>query len=125
MTDKKKLDQTLHFVFFSDVVDKQANIHYSINSISRPISSHDHNSTDQAIAMDRYQSGFRKLDSFFSGKQQAAVKIDQTNYSLLIYDFFLSKDFQSSYIIFVIFKNSTFFGTTQNKSKVTISFDNT
>ena len=116
MTDKKKLDQTLHFVFFfSDVVDKQANIHFSINSISRRISSHDHNSTDQAIAMDRYQSGFRKLDSFFSGKQQAAVKIDQTNYSLLIYDFFLSKDFQSSYIIFVIFKNSTFFGTTQNK----------
>ena len=103
------------FVFLIAVFDKQANIHCSINSISRPISSHDHNSTDQPIAMDRwYQNGFRKLDNF---------------YSLLIYDFiynfFLSKDFQSSYITFVIFNNSTVFDTTKNKWKVTINFDNT
>ena len=110
-------------------MDKQANIHCSINSISRPISSHDYNSTDQAIAMGRSQSDFRKLDKFFSGKQQAAVKIDHKIYTLLIYefiyDFFLSKDFQSSYITFVIFNNSTFFDTTKNKWKVTINFDNT
>ena len=92
----------------------------SIGSISRLISSHDHNWTSQAIAMDWYQSCFRKLD-VISGKKQAAVKTDQKVYSLLIYnffcnliyDFFLSKDFQSSYITFDIFNNSTFFGTTE------------
>ena len=77
--------------------------------------------------MDRYQSDFRKLDYFFFGKQQAAVKIDQKKYFLVaydfVYDFFLSKDFQSSYITFVISNNSTFFGTTDNKWKVTISFN--
>ena len=69
--------------------------------------------------MDRYQSYFRKLDNFFSGKQQAAVKIDQKIYSLLIYDFindfFLSKEFQSSYITFDIFNNLNFFDTTEKK----------
>ena len=121
---------TFCFVFFIAVFDKQPNIHCSVNSISRPISSHDHNSTDQPIAMDRwYQNRFRKLDNFFSGKQQTALKTDQKIYSLLIYNFiynfFLSKDFQSSYITFVIFNNSTFFDTTKNKWKVTINFDNT
>ena len=120
---------TFCFVFFIAALDKQANIHCSINSISRPISSHDYNSTDQAIAMGRSQSDFRKLDKFFSGKQQAAVKTDHKIYTLLIYefiyDFFLSKDFQSSYITFVIFNNSIFFGTTENKWKVTINFENT
>ena len=61
----------------------------------------------------------------FSVKQQAAVKTDQKNYSLFvydfIYDFFLSKDFQSSYI----FNNSTLFGAKQNKWKVIINFVNT
>ena len=69
--------------------------------------------------MDRYQSYFRKLDNFFSGKQQAAVKIDQKIYSLLIYDFindfFLSKEFQSSYITFDIFNNLNFSDTTEKK----------
>ena len=76
----KKFEQTLHFVFFFIIIavfDKQANIHFSINSISRSISSHNHNSTNQVIAMGRYQSSLRKLDNFFSGKQQAAVKTDQ------------------------------------------------
>ena len=79
--------------------------------------------------MERHQSDFRKFDNFFSGKQQAAVKADQKLYYLLIYDFiydfFLSKDFQSSYITFFIFNNSTFFGTTENKWKETINFDET
>ena len=81
MADKKKFEQALHFVsgFFIAVFHKQANIHCSIGSISRSISLHDHNSTNHTIAMDRYQSYFRKLNSFLSGKQQAAVKTDQKN----------------------------------------------
>ena len=93
------------FLGFFAVFDKEANIHFSINGISRPISSHDHNSTDQAIEMDRHHSDFRKLGNFFSGKQQAAVKTDQKIYSFLIYDFFddffLSQDFKSGYITLV------------------------
>ena len=120
MADKISLNKLyILFCFFIAIFDKQANIHFSINSISRPIISHDHNSTDQAIAMDRYQSDFRKLGNFFSAKQKAAVKTDQKIYSLLIYDFiydfFLSKDFQISYINFVISNNSTIFGTIGNK----------
>ena len=60
--------------------------------------------------MDRYQSDFKKLDNFFSGKEQAAVKTGQEIYSLYIYNFFydfLSKDFQSSCITFIIFNNLT------------------
>ena len=45
--------------------------------MSRPMSSRDHNVTDQAIAMDIYQSYFRKFDNLFSGKQQGAVRTDQ------------------------------------------------
>ena len=67
----------------------QANIRCSIGSISRLISSRDHNATDQAISMDRNQTHFRKLDNFFSGKQQGAVRTDQK----LI--FFLSTIFAS------------------------------
>ena len=78
--------------------------------------------------MNRYYSDFRKLDNLFSGKQQAAVKTSEKIYSRLIcdfiYDFLLSKEIQSSYITFVIFNNSTFFGTTENKWKITINFDN-
>ena len=66
---------TFCFVFFIAVFDKQANIHCSVNSISRPISSHDHNSTDQPIAMDRwYQNRFRKLDNFFFWKTTNCTK---------------------------------------------------
>ena len=46
------------------------------------------------------------------------------SYLLFICDFFLSKDFQSSSITFVIFNNSTFFGTKESKWKITIKFDN-
>ena len=34
-------------------------------------------------------------------------------------------DFQSSYITFGIFNNSTYFGTTENKWNMTINFDST
>ena len=117
MADKESLNKRyILFCFLIAVFDEQASIYCSINSVSWPISSHDHNSTDQTIAMDRYQSDFRKRDNFFSWKQQAALKTDQKIYSFLIYDFIynfvLSKDFQSSYNTFAIFNNSTFFGTT-------------
>ena len=78
------------YVFFSVfivVFNRQGNISCSIGSISRPIFSRDHNATNQAIAMDTYQSYYRKLDNFFSEKQQGAVRTDQKIYSLLVYDF--------------------------------------
>ena len=31
----------------------------------------------KTITMDKYQSHFRKLDNFFSGKQQGAVRTDR------------------------------------------------
>ena len=86
MADKRSFNK-LYFFFFIAAFERKANIHFSIDSISRTISLEDHNSTDQAIAMDRYQSDFRKLDNFFSGKQQAVVKTDRKIYSLLVYDF--------------------------------------
>ena len=111
--------------FFIVISDKQANIHCNIGSISRPICSHDPNFTNQAISIDRYQRYFRKLDNFFSGKQQYPVKTDQKNYSFLIYDFiydliydpFLSNDSQSSYVTFGIFNNSTFFDTIEKTNE--------
>ena len=78
---------TFYFSVFIVVFGKQANICFSIGSISKPISSRHHNSTDQAIAIDRYQSYLRKLDNFFSEKQHAAVNTDRKIYYLLIYNF--------------------------------------
>ena len=80
---------TFCFDIFIAIFSKQANIRCSIGSISRPISSRDHNATDQAIVKGRYQSFYRKLDNFFSGKQQTAVRTDQKIYSLLIYYFYM------------------------------------
>ena len=72
------------FQCFVAVFDKQESC---IGSISTPISSHDHNKVDQAIAIDSYQRYFRKLDIFFSRKQQSAIKTDWKTYSLLLYQF--------------------------------------
>ena len=80
---------TFCFSAFITVYNKQANIRCSTGSILRPISSWDHNATDQATPMIRYQSYFRKIDNFFSGKQQSAVRTDQKIYSLLIYSFYI------------------------------------
>ena len=46
-----------------------------------------HKVADQEIAMDNYQNYFRKLDTFFSGKQQAAIRTDQKIYCLLLCHF--------------------------------------
>ena len=90
MADKKSLNKLyILFRYFVAIFSKQANVRCSIGSISRPISSRDHNATDQAIVKGRYQSFYRKLDNFFSGKQQSAVRIDQKIYSLLIYYFYM------------------------------------
>ena len=77
--------------------------------------------------MEKYQSYLVKLDNFFTRKQHTAVRTDQKIYSSLtcdfIYDFpllwnfFLSKDFQSSYITFDILNNSVFFDTTEKTNE--------
>ena len=86
---------TFFFLIFIAVFDKEEIINISINSVSRPISTHDYNSTNQAIAMGRYQSDFRKIVNFFSGKQN--LFSSYLRFDLL---FLLIKDFQNSYIIF-------------------------
>ena len=50
-------NSTFCFYIFIAVFEKQANIRCSFDSISRyPISSRDHNATDQAITMGRYKT---------------------------------------------------------------------
>ena len=118
MADKKSLSNfTFCFNVFIAVFDKQANICCSIGSILTLTFLHNHNATDQEIEMDRYQSYFRKRDSFFSGKQPGAVRTDQNICSLLFCDLHGGKDFQSTYISFNIFNNSTFFGTTEKRNE--------
>ena len=121
MADKKNI--TFYFSVFVAVFDKQANIH-CIDSTSRPISSRYRNATDQAMAMDRFQSYFRKRDNFFSGKQKDAVRTGQKVYSL-IYDFCMVVR------IFKVTTSLSIFSTTrpclaqQRKQMKTIKFDNT
>ena len=47
------------------------------------MSSCDLNATNQRIAIERYESYFRKLDKSLSGKQQGAVRTEQKNYYFL------------------------------------------
>ena len=109
---------TFCFSAFITVYNKQANIRCSTGSILRPISSWDHNATDQATPMIRYQSYFRKIDNFFSGKQQSAVRNDQKNlFSSYLQFLHGGKDFQSSFITFDIFNNSPFFSTIQKANE--------
>ena len=56
--------------------------------------------------MDSYQKYLRKLDIFFSGKQQGAIRTELKSYSLPI--FHGGDDFQFNYIFFNIFNNSIF-----------------
>ena len=87
------------------VFHKQVNICCSIGSISKPRSSRNRKAADQAIAMDSYQSYFRKFDIFFSRKQQGAIRTDRKIYY---------NAFQGSCITLNIFDNSTFFGATEH-----------
>ena len=56
---------------------KHVNIHCSIGSIGRPRSPVNHKAADEVFAIDSYQNHFRKLDIFFSGKQEDAMRTDQ------------------------------------------------
>ena len=76
--------------------------------------------------MGRYGSYFRKLDIFFSGKQQGAVRTDQKMYSILIYNF------RMVLTIFKVATSPSIFLTTrpylaQHKThkKLTINFGST
>ena len=91
--------------------------HLLVQSVSRPISSANYNAADQAIAMDSYQSYFRKI-YFFSGKQQDKIWDDPTNllFSSLTY-LQSGNDLQCSCIIFDIFNDSTFFGAIEKTSE--------
>ena len=80
---------------------------------------------DQAVTIDRYQSYCSKLDNFFSGKQQGAVRTDQNIYSRLIYDLGMLVR------IFKVAASLSIFSATrpslaqQRKQLQTIKFDNT
>ena len=81
--------QTLYFISMFLLPFSTSKQISAIGIISRPISSHNHNATDKAIAMDRYQSYFRKLNNLFFGKPESAAKADQKVYPLLIYHFYI------------------------------------
>ena len=66
-----------NFIVLIVVFYKQVNIRCSIGSIGRPRSSGNHKAADEVFAIDSYQSHFRKLDIFFSGKQEDAIRTDQ------------------------------------------------
>ena len=86
MTNKKQFEKSFSiFSVFVVVFDKQANIRCSIGSISRPISSCDHNPADQTIVMDSYPNYFERHYTFFLRKQQGATRTDRKIYALLIY----------------------------------------
>ena len=90
---------------FIAAFDKQPNIRCSTGSISWPVSSRNHNATDQAMAMDRCQTTRCSKD-----------------WSKSLFSFYLqilhgAKDFQSSCITFSIFNNSIFFGTTEKTNE--------
>ena len=114
-------EKTLHFLleFQFAISHKQVNIRSSIGSISRLRSSRNH----QDIAMDSYQSYFRKLNVFFSGKQQRSSRTDQKKFIIFFSTIFAWwYVFQSSYITFDIFENSTFFGIVEKTWKITTYF---
>ena len=106
----------LRFSVFITLFHKQANICCSIGNISRSIFSLDHNATDQAIVISKYQSYFTKHDNFFSGKQQGAVRTDQKLYFLLIYDFWNAVRIFKIATSLSIFSTTRLFLTQQRKT---------
>ena len=51
------------------------------------LDSGNHKVADQKIATDSYQNYLRKIDIFFPGKQQGAIRTDPKIYCLLLYHF--------------------------------------
>ena len=107
----------IFFCFFIAIFDKEAKIHCSFNSISWSQFMISIQSIRQLQWTDTKATSENLIIFFW--KTTSCSKDQPKIYSLLIYDliynFFVSKDFQSSYITFVIFNNSTFLGTTENK----------
>ena len=67
--------------------------------------------------MGKYQGYFRKLDNFFSGKQQGALRTDQKIY-LLIYDFCkVVTIFKAATSHSICSNNSNFFGITEKANE--------
>ena len=67
------------------VLEKQVNVQRSIGSISMLISSHIHNAVNYAIAKNNWQSYFKKLEIFYSRKQQGAIRTVWKIYSYIFY----------------------------------------
>ena len=118
IADQRKLDLFLNLnkFYIIGVFDNQANNRCNIGSISRPVSSQDHNVTDHAIAMDRYQSNFGKLDSLFSGRKMSR-RLTKNIVPFLSKLFHGGNNVQSTYITFDIFNNLIFIGTTEKANE--------
>ena len=70
---------------FMAVFEKQVNIQCGIGSISTLISSHIHNAANRTIAKNSWQSYFKKIEVFFSRKQQGTIRTDWKIYSCIFY----------------------------------------
>ena len=89
-----------------------------MGSISSSRSLRNNKAADQVTAMDSYQSYFRKLDIFLSRKQHGAIRTNRKNLLSSSLSFLLDgKNVQSSYIIFDIFNDSTFFGAVEKTNE--------
>ena len=95
-TSKTKFNccSTLYYVWtnftpclsaFMAVFQKQVNVQSGIGSISMLISWHIQIAANQAIAKNSWQSYFKKIEVFFSRKQQGAIRTDWEIYSCIFY----------------------------------------
>ena len=75
--------------------------------------------------MGKYQSCFRKRDHFFYGKRQGAVRSDQKNYSLLVYEFYMVVKIFKVAISLSIFSATRPSFVQQGKNFYFINFNNT
>ena len=77
---------TLCFTLFKTyTLFPKVNFGCGIASISGPMFSRKCHAVVQAISVANYQSYFRIVQVFFSGKQQGAIRIDQKVYSRFFY----------------------------------------
>ena len=82
-----RFQQTLQLVWVLlwPFFEKQVNVQCGIDSISSLIPSHIHNTASRAIAKNSWQSYFKKIEVFFSRKQQGSVRTDWKSYSWIFY----------------------------------------
>ena len=67
------------------IFEKQVHVQCSIGSIAMLISSPIHNAANCAIAKNSWQSYFKKIEVFFSRKQQGGIRTDWKIYSCIFY----------------------------------------